>query len=75
MAGVSDSNITGDFEKHVDEALQTPRASTAVDLRDVDVDVMSFESEAQQMLERMDNMLHIVKNIKEQPDPSHRLEV
>lgn len=59
----------------MDEALKTPRVSTSVDFKTVDKDVAFFETEAQHMLERMDRMLLIVRNINQQPDPTQRLEV
>ncbi|KAK3925764.1 Dystrophin, partial [Frankliniella fusca] len=75
VADANDSNMSGDFEKYVDEALRTPRVSAAVDSKSLDNDVIDFEIEAQQMLERMDRMLHIVRNINEKPDPTQRIEV
>lgn len=59
----------------MDEALKTPRVSTSVDFKSADRDVIDFETEAQHMLDRMDRMLQVVRNIKEHPDPTRRLEV
>lgn len=59
----------------MDEALKTPRVSAAIDANSLDRDVTDFEIEAQHMLERMDCMLMVTRNIKDQPDPTRRVEV